>query len=305
MPDWRPPIERYLRCRAMKLLPRLWANSARLSRHVRNRRHPEPVDFRERHRQWIREHAAGRSFADIGGLFDLAGDVALYAEESGALPVTLADWGHQVFTDFPRKAKERGSTIRFVQGDIEDPITIREIGPHDIVWSIGVIYHSPNPVRQLLNLREITREYLYLGTHTIPEIPGFPQACLYYPYIDRPTADALSSWQPRRDGLIGLGTEFDDRPMMGYANFWWGITPSALEAMLRSARFEVVSMYKHGRYPFFTEVVARPVDKDPLCPPIEWSRLQGESIERGGELLPFETYYEEQRLAAEQPGAPA
>jgi hypothetical protein len=39
---------------------------------------------------------------------------------------------------------------------------------------------------------------------------------------------------------IGLGTAFDERPMYGHGNFWFGITPSALRAMLPTARFEVV-----------------------------------------------------------------
>jgi hypothetical protein len=290
----------------MRILPRLWIDSARLRRRIRQRRHPDRLPFRERHRQWISEYAPGRSFADVGGLFQLAGDVALYAEECGARPVTVADWGPQMFTEFPRKAEERGSNVRFVQGDVEDPAAIRAIGPHDIVWCIGIIYHSPNPVRLLMNLREITSEYLYLGSHTIPEVPGLDQACLYYPYIDRATAKTIGSAHvDRGTALTGLGSEFDDRPMRGYGNMWWGITPSALAAMLRSARFEVVSMPKVGNYPFFTEVVARPEPKDPLCSPIEWPREYGEAVLRGDEPPAYETYYEERRAEGGSQERPA
>ncbi len=56
--------------------------------------------------------------------------------------------------------------------------------------------------------------------------------------LRRPLARAY--WSRTRSGLLGIGHPFDDRPMHGYGNFWWGITPSALRAMLRSARFEVV-----------------------------------------------------------------
>jgi lipopolysaccharide export LptBFGC system permease protein LptF len=55
------------------------------------------------------------------------------------------------------------------------------------VWCTGVLYHTPNPVHQLMQLREITGEVLFLGTHTIPEVTGVEQACLYYPHL---SADA-------------------------------------------------------------------------------------------------------------------
>src|SRR5207247_7460826 len=105
--------------------------------------------------------------------------VALRAEEAGAAPVTLFD-GREASPTFLERARERGSSIRCVQGDLEDPASVEAIGPHDIVWCTGVIYHTPNPVLQLMHLRKITREWLYLGSATIPALPGFPQACIYY-----------------------------------------------------------------------------------------------------------------------------
>lgn len=163
---------------------------------------------------------------------------------------------------------------------------------------MGVIYHSPNPVQQLLHLREITRELLYLGCHTIPELPGVENACVYYPYVSDASRAEYAKAHDAPEALWGIGTPFDDTPMLGHANFWWGITPSALRAMLRTARFEVVAE-RHGHEgSFFTELVARPLDRDPILPPISYYREHGEHRERGEEPPPFETYYEARRRNA-------
>lgn len=240
--------------------------------------------------RFIAEHAPGRSFADIGGMYGIDGEVAFRAEQAGASAVTLFDAGEPT-TTFLERSKQRGSAIRCVQGDLEDPVTVSEIGPHQIVWCTGVIYHTPNPVRQLMHLREITTELLFLGSATIPEIPGFPQACVYYPYLEprdrAPFARAV--FDPAR--ALGVGTAFDPRPMYGHGNFWWGITRSALRAMLTTARFEVIEEI-HGRsYPWNTQFIARPMPSHPSLPPVDYYRRRGERLKEG-RPLPFDGYYD-------------
>jgi hypothetical protein len=258
----------------------------------RLRKPPEEEWTASRH-GFIEKHAPGRSFADIGGLFELHGDIAFRAEAAGATEVTLFDGGDEDYGGFAER--RQGSKVRFVQGDLEEPVSVERIGPHDIVWCTGVIYHTPNPVLQLLHLREVTRELLYLGTRTIPEIPGFDQACIFYPHLGERARRAHSRphWDAER--CYAIGTPFDDRPMHGYGNFWWGITPSALRAMLATARFEIIEEV-HPHYPWIMDVVARPVDKDPLLPPRSYYRARGEARDRGEPELPVDDYY---RLARE------
>jgi hypothetical protein len=189
----------------------------------------------------------------------------------------------------------RASRVRFVQGDLHDPVAIREVGPHDVVWCTGVLYHTPNPVHQLMQLREITRELLFLGTHTIPEVPGVPQACLYYPHLPAASRRTLSRAYWKADGYLGVGPPIDERPMYGYGNFWWGITPSALRAMLLTARFEVVEERRIHPSPWQTELVCRPIDEDPLMPPVEYFRERREARNRGDEPPPFDGYYDAHR----------
>ncbi len=183
------------------------------------------LDNRERRKNWIRSHVRGHSFADIGGLYGIHGEHAFVAEAAGASGVTLFDVGDAELSEFPARKRQRGSSVRYVQGDLEDPVSVERIGPHDIVWCTGVIYHTPNPVGQLLALRRITRGLLYLGTHTIPEIPGIENGCVYYPYLSDRSRRAYAS--PHRDSrnFWAIGIPFNDKPMFGYANFWWGISP--------------------------------------------------------------------------------
>jgi hypothetical protein len=268
----------------------LWIALGRITR--RRGRASHVVAWDARHR-WIAENVRGRSFADIGGLFAISGEFAFAAEEAGASSVTLFDASEASLSDFPDKAAERNSQIETVQGDLEDVESVRQLGPHDIVWCTGVIYHTPNPLLQLMHLREITRERLYLGTYTVPEVPGLPQACLFYPYLPDKTRRAVIRGHQNRPEGLGLGLPFDDHPMRGHGNFWWGITPSALRAMLCAARFEVVEEIRRVEWPFLLDVVARPVDKAPLMPPVSYYRERGEALRRGDEPPPFDGFYDE------------
>jgi hypothetical protein len=242
--------------------------------------------FRQRH-GFIEKHAPGRSFADIGGLYQLHGDIAFRAEAAGATEVTLFDSGDDEYGGFAQRCRETGSKIRFVQGDLEEGLTVTRVGPHDIVWCTGVIYHTPNPVLQLMHLREMTRQLLYLGTHTIPEIPGFRQACIYYPNLPERERRVHARPHWKADQLLAVGPPFDDEPMHGQGNFWWGMTPSAVRAMLATARFEVVEEIRPRDYPWLLDIVARPVDKAPSLPPRYYFRERGERRARGDPELPW------------------
>ncbi len=276
----------------MRLLAEAWIAAARLRRRIGK---PSMEQWRRERSAWIAEHVSGppaRSFADIGGLL-IDGATAFEAEEAGASSVTLFDAGDAEYAPgYLAEHERRGSHVRYAQGDLHDPAFADLVGPHDVVWCTGVLYHTPSPVHQLMQLREITREVLFLGTHTIPEVPGVEQACLYYPHLSAGTRRALGRPHHRPEGYWGIGTPFDERPMMGYANFWWGITPSALAAMVRTARFEVVQELRPHSYPWYTEIVARPVDADPLLPSPAYYRERREARSRGDEPLPFEDYYE-------------
>lgn len=258
--------------------------------------------------EWVREHAPGRSFADVGGLFKLMGDMAFIAEEVGATEVTLLDVGdidlpcegHLEWGNFAEKRAQRGSRVRYVQGDLEDPATPGRVGVHDVVFYSGVLYHTPNPVLQLLQLRQMTGELLYLSTLTIPEIPGFPQACVYYPHLTEDQRLPYAAGYDWAGDLLGIGGAVDERPMYGYGNCFWGMTASALRAMLRTARFEVLEERAVPVSPYATELVCRPTPIDPMFPPVDYFRRRQEARERGAPRLPFAEWFDELREAPRQ-----
>ena len=150
---------------------------------------------------------------------------------------------------------------------------MEQIGAHDFVWCSGVIYHSPNPYLLIEHLRRITGELLYLGTEVVPEVPGFDQACIFYPGLPESSRRAYGSAHGARHGAIGVNSPFDETPRLGYANYWWGITPSALRAMMRTARFDIVEELAPD--PFTMSVLARPLGRESVIPPPELARERG------------------------------
>ena len=169
----------------------------------------------------VAAHAAGRSFADVGCMWEVHGGLAFAAEDAGATAVS----GMDVMGPTPRYEAEharRGSAMRFVQGDLHDEAALARLGPHDVVWCSGVIYHAPHPLLTLERLRSITRQTLILASEVYPEVRGHPRACVFAPAA----------------GSHPAHTEPFD-PGRGYVNWYWGLTPSALEAMAGAAGFRV------------------------------------------------------------------
>jgi hypothetical protein len=185
----------------------------------------------------VAAHVAGRSFADIGCMWSVDGAIAFAAEEAGATEVTAMD----VMAPTPAYEAEharRQSRVRFVRGDVHDPAALQEVGVHDVVWCSGVIYHAPHPLLTLERLRSITGATLLLASEVIPEVRRHPNACVFAP----------------PPGIHPAHTEPFD-PERGYGNWHWGITRSALLAMLEATGFAIANEH---RTPFHTTVVAYP-----------------------------------------------
>lgn len=200
----------------------------------------------------MRAHAPGRSWLDVGCMWGVEGALALLAEEAGATRVTGVDV-MAASPGFERERLARGSAMRFVQGDLHDPATFAQVGTHDVVWCSGVLYHAPNPLLTLERLRSVCGERLILATETLPELPGVPGACVFYPALAGERERAPYRRAPG-GRAVGVTEPFD--PAAGYGNWFWGITPSALRGMLRAGGFALES--ELGR-PLHRTVIARPV----------------------------------------------
>jgi hypothetical protein len=211
----------------VSVLARAWLTAARARRRVRRGRRGGPP--RE---ELVRRFAPGRSFVDVGCMWSVDGAIAFAAADAGATRVTGVDLMAPT-ARFEAERARRDAQVRFVHGDVHEPATVAEVGVHDVVWCSGVLYHAPHPLLTLARLRELCGQTLLLATETLPEVPGLRGACVFYPGADRGLFAA--------PGRTGLDDRFD--PAGSYANWWWGITPSALRGMLAATGFDVVELH--------------------------------------------------------------
>jgi hypothetical protein len=204
--------------------------------------------FRAPREELIGRFAPGRSFADIGCMWGVDGAMAFAAEERGATAVTGVDIMAPT-SRFTAEHARRGSSVRFVRGDIHVPGLIE---PHDVVWCSGVLYHAPNPLLTLERLRAVTGSTLILATETIPEVPGLAQACVFLPGLGASDRRLHAAARP---GALALGVTTPFDPAQSYGAWWWGISRSALHGMLAASGLEVVEEYGDALH---ATVVARP-----------------------------------------------
>lgn len=227
----------------MRSLTRFWILVARMRQRLTGRAIPRE--------ELVRRHAPGRTFADIGCMWNVNGQIAFMAEQSGATSVTGLDI-MPATAEYEAEHARRSSNVRFIEGDLHDPAVVSEVGEHDVVWCSGVLYHSPNPLLVLERLRAITRELLIIATETIPEVPGLAQACVFFPGL--PSADRRVHAMARPGSLaLGVSTPFE--PNQSYGAWWWGMTRSAVRGMLEASGFELVEEYGG---PLHLTVIARP-----------------------------------------------
>ena len=229
----------------MTLLARTWIATARARSVLGRARRPRE--------ELVRRFAAGRSFADIGCMWGVDGAISFLAEENGATAVTAVDL-MPASAQFEAQRKRRSSKVRFVQGDLHDEKVIGVIGRHDLVWCSGVLYHAPNPLLTLASLREITGELLILATETIPEVPGFAQACVFLPGLSGEDRRLHASARP---GISAAGLSNAFEPAQAYGTWWWGLSRSAVRGMLHASGFETLE--EHGG-PLHATFLVRPVD---------------------------------------------
>ena len=185
--------------------------------------------------QLVTRHVRGRSFADVGCMWQVDGAIAFAAEAAGATAVTGMDL-MPASSAFAAERARRGSRVRFVQGDLHDEHALEEVGVHDVVWCSGVLYHAPHPLLTLQRLRAITGRTLLLATETLP-LPG-----------------RLAAFAPAR--WVHPARPQPPDPATGYAGWWWLPTRATVRALLGAAGFAVAE--EHGRGPWQRTFVATP-----------------------------------------------
>jgi 2-polyprenyl-3-methyl-5-hydroxy-6-metoxy-1,4-benzoquinol methylase len=208
-------------------------------------------------RTLIARHAPGRTFVDVGCMWNVDGDYAFVAAQSGAAAVTGIDVAPATEA-FLRRNAELGAPVRFLRGDLNDPAIEEWAGTFDVVFCSGVLYHVPNPVHSLSQLRRLCRETLILATASMPERDLPATAVLLTGLDDAARAEVAFASRHRK---AGLDTRFE--PDRGYANWVWLPTPSCVGAMATLAGFTVRELHASRRV---TTVVAVPSDAPSWTP---------------------------------------
>jgi|SRR5271165_5295611 len=208
--------------------------------------------------QWtddvIRSHVNGATFADVGGLWGLANEKITVAVKAGCRTATMIDitpLGHQFWTDFDQRALSAGVTeYRKIEGNIDDPALPNRVGTFDFVYCSGIIYHVPNPLYTLARLHSLTRQFLLLGSMTVPpriyteagELSFTGGRTVFLPAVDAQTKEILA--RHFRALGINLAGVTDDRylwtSLYAYSPWWWLWTVDTLSVMLQVVGFRVI-----------------------------------------------------------------
>jgi hypothetical protein len=187
--------------------------------------------------EFIRKYAPGHSFVDVGCMWNIHGEYTFLAEEVGATVVKGVD----VFgptPEFEATKHERNSSVEFILGDATHRDTIARVGVMDVVFCAGVLYHHPSPFDLLVALRQMCGKTLILHTAGIPEVNGLPHAAVYWPMLGPKDRDFWNLQGLGSGGQqTGITTEF--LPEDGYGNWFWGMSPSCVKALLQNAGFRI------------------------------------------------------------------
>jgi len=209
--------------------------------------HGRPEDL---WRELIARHVPGKTFVDIGCMWRVDGEYAFLALERGASRVTGIDV-EPATAAFAARNAAAGNRVRLLQGDLNDPALETWAGRHDVVFCSGVLYHLPNPILGLTQLRKVCGELLILTTASITE-RAEPHAAILLPHMTDAERRRLQ-YDSRTGKKLGLDTPFVEAD--GYANWFWLPTPSCVQAMVKLAGFRVREVHAHRRV---TTVVATP-----------------------------------------------
>lgn len=216
--------------------------------------------------QWIAAAAAGRSFAEVGGLWGTVNEQVTVAALAGASSTTMIDvapddgegslW--ELFRERARSLDVEGTTC--IQASIDDPELPARVGSFDTVSCSGVLYHCPSPLHTLRQLRAITRRTLILGTASMPEtvtgaagtVSTASGSALLVPAMTHSQLAVMGEWLNEVGGVQALGVNVPVQSKWAlddYSAWWWFFTRDYVAALLEVAGFAVESIasYWGGR----------------------------------------------------------
>lgn len=208
----------------------------------------------------IRKYAPSKSFIDIGCMWRVDGEYSFEAVRAGARSVTGIDV-NDATEEFLRKNATHGGAVRFIKGDLNDPGIVDWAGKHDVVFCSGVLYHLPNPIYSIFQMRKLCSEILILTSASIME-QAIPNSAVFIPGLDAKTRAALNYRTHSGARKGGLDAPIEEN--RGYAPWFWLPSSSCIRSMVKAVGFEVKECFMHRRV---TTLVAAPTGQ-PLLPPL-------------------------------------
>lgn len=209
--------------------------------------------------RWIAELAGGRSFVDVGGLWGTTNERVSDALKAGAASAAMADIAppdHRLWAAFDERMAGMGLTdYERISADVMAPDLPERVAARDLVHCSGVIYHMPDPMGCLRNLRAITKEHLILVSMVVPEIISNSAGTLdfrgagtfFLPALDEHQHRVLHEYfekaQIRVHGITGAPIPEWTDPVDGAPRFgpwWWLLTPHLVRTMVSISGFELV-----------------------------------------------------------------
>jgi hypothetical protein len=203
----------------------------------------------------IKNHVAGLSFVDIGGLWGTTGEMVTPALLAGASRGVMADIhppGSDWWKKFEARCAERG--VEGYEGlhvDICAPDAPAQLGTFDFVHCAGVMYHVPDLFQFLGNVVSVTGKYLLLSSVVMPSRIRGPAETLSFGPDHAYLAPVLSTENRRvigdylaeqglKAGVVQDSVEYLEAGQPRYGPWWWLFSSEFMTRVIRLYGLEIL-----------------------------------------------------------------
>jgi hypothetical protein len=203
----------------------------------------------------IQQVVVGRTFAELGGVWQIVNEKVSVAKRAGARSVTMIDAipkTHPMWQGFEQHVRSQGvHDLRGYAPVNLDTVEASEVGgPYDVLHCSGVLYHCPNPLHSLCKMASLANEFVIVTSMVVEPVIASAAG-----RIDLPEGAALlvaalgeeqfrvvdAYWRERGISSIVLLQEGERRldwDVRDYGPWWWLYTPATMEGMIRAAGME-------------------------------------------------------------------
>jgi len=204
----------------------------------------------------IGKFAAGKTFADVGGLWGTINEKVSVASAAGASSVAMIDitaLDNELWTRLHERLASLGvANYERISEDVEK-LGKREDRPtFDVVHCSGVLYHHPEPLQLIRSLRKITRRHLILTSAITQErvendLGVFQIAAsvvLFVPALPENERQILAKYWTEHAGAVAYGiTERVQWNLEDFGPWWYLPTAHSMAAMAEVCGLKLISSH--------------------------------------------------------------